>query len=227
MCYGANARTLEKLEKFEWDALLSYLEQTQNITEFWMPVKRADNNNYHPFIWQLPGRRWGISFKKNNGLINETNFGENCVKLVTDKNRRTIYKVTHCENILYGVCVFKEKFVVKSTCRANFAAIRYKPNVCYGLAEHDRKIAINLTEYMENAATIKRIVNFIDVSGNFGLLEAETIATGAANIKHQLIVNEKGLFGLSTTTGNYEKLISWVVFCGCQTTRKVLLMNYN
>lgn len=206
MCYGANAKTLEKLKQSEWEKLLTYLRQTKNVTEFWMPVNRVDNNDYHPFIWQLPGRRWGTPFTKKHILINETNFGDNCVKIVA-KNNRITYEVTHCDSLLYNLCIFNDKFVVKSTCKNNFAAIRYKPNICYGLDEDVKSTAINLTEYMENAATIRRIVNFIDVKGEFGLVEAEVKDKG-----YQLIVNERGLFGLSNRTGNYGKLISRIVF---------------
>lgn len=209
MCYGANAKTTEKLKRKEWDALLAYLEQTKNITEFWMPVNRFDNNDYHPFVWRLPGRRWGTPFTKKYHLINETNFGENCVKVVS-KNGSITYEVTHCDNRLYNLCIYKEKFVVKSTCKDNFAAIRYRPNVCYGLNKDTKIMDISLSQYMENAATIKRILHFMDVEGEFGLVEAE-----AAHKGYQLVVNERGLFGLSIRTGNYGKLISRIVFlCG-------------
>lgn len=212
MCYGANAKTLEKLKQREWETLLTYLEQTKNITEFWMPVNRIDNNDYHPFVWRLPGRRWGtpLSISKNHrNLINETNFGENCVKIVASNNTIT-YEVTHCDNLLYNLCIFKDKFVVKSTCKNDFAAIRYKPNVCYGLDEDDKSTDINLADYMENAATIRRIVKFIGWKDTFGLTEAE-----AENKGYQLMVNEQGLFELSNRTGNYGKLISRInsVFC--------------
>lgn len=200
MCYGANAKTLEKLKQREWTTLLTYLEQTKNITEFWMPVNRVDNNDYHPFVWRLPGKRWGRPLSKNrHNLINESRFGENCVKIVA-KDQTVTYEVTHCDDLLFNLCIFKDKFVVKSTCKNNFAAIRYKPNVCYGLEEDVKSTEINLIEYIENAATIRRIVNFME-RRQFRLMEAEGKG-------YQLLVNEQGLFEISNRTGNYGKLIS-------------------
>ncbi|KAL5283569.1 hypothetical protein ACFFRR_006057 [Megaselia abdita] len=199
MCYGANAKTLEKLKQREWETLLTYLKQTKNITEFWMPINRVDNNDYHPFVWQLPGRRWGTPFSKNrHNLINETSFGENCVKVVAEHGRIT-FQVTHCDNLLYNLCIFKDKFVVKSTCKNNFAAIRYKPNVCYGLDEDVKSTAINLTEYIDSAATVRRIVHFIDSKGEFRLMETE-----AENKGYQLMENERGLLELSNRTVKFK-----------------------
>lgn len=203
VCYGANVKTFEKLKQKEWATLLTYLRQSKNITEFWMPVNRLDNNDYHPFVWRLPGEHWGLPISKSyQNVFNATNIGQHCVKIVA-KNNTIMYQTTRCDNLLYHICIFKDKFVVKSTCRNNFAAIRYKPQLCYGLDDDVKSMEINLQEYMENAVTIKRIVKFIETRDKFILAEAKAKDKG-----YQLIVNEQGLFELSNRTGNYGKLIS-------------------
>ncbi|TMW46893.1 hypothetical protein DOY81_008026 [Sarcophaga bullata] len=175
-CYGSNFVMTNNKGEIESE-ISTFLLNKYNIKSFWLPVKRYDEKKFNPFVIRLPGKNWNqMSFNKrgifadDNGMLSD----KHCVVVyiqrdVGRKNQVALqFKMTHCSEYMYSVCIFKKQFVAKSGCPQDFGALSHKPNECYGITWDGQKFPddyrmLKVTEYFKKFNTLKIIFDEFDI----------------------------------------------------------------
>lgn len=156
-----------------------------NITSFWMPLKRIEENKYNPLVIRLPGQDWNKLYEYYDSFLSDNNThlaDKHCAAAymeVEKINKSSIstqqamqIKMTHCNDDLHSVCVFTKHFVAKWGCPQNFGALSYRPSECYGITLGDGQKfpqdfrMLNVEEYFDKLNTLKIIFKKHNITAN-------------------------------------------------------------
>lgn len=175
-CYGSNFIMGYKNDTIN-NRILDFISEVYNITSFWLPMKKYENNEFNPIVIRLPGKHWNELYDVGSSPLSEgkqTLSDKHCVAafLKTDIEKQNSTKMqiemTHCTDFHYAVCVFKKNLVAKSGCPQNFGALSHRPNECYGITWDGQKFPddfrmLNVTEYFKKMNTISLIFDKFDI----------------------------------------------------------------
>ncbi|XP_037931687.1 uncharacterized protein LOC119666481 [Teleopsis dalmanni] len=132
-CYGASAipTIANELEPEEQKSLIKYLNE-KNVKTFWLPMKKAFENKYNPYVVKLPGRHYGTVYDLPLTLT-ELQADKHCLSATVAEDGTLQSAVTNCSDTLHSVCIFKRYFVTYSGCPQHFKALSYRPAECIGI----------------------------------------------------------------------------------------------
>ncbi|XP_037815959.1 uncharacterized protein LOC119606500 [Lucilia sericata] len=175
-CYGSNV--IPGLNTFTIDhKIFKFLLKEYNITSFWLPIKRYEENKFNPFVIRLPGKQWNELFDDRGEMLSaktETLSDKHCVaayiqrEVEKQKQPSIQMEMTHCSESHYSICVFRKHFVAKSGCPQDSGALSHRPNECYGITWDGQKYPddfrmLNVTEYFKKVNTINIIFHEFDI----------------------------------------------------------------
>lgn len=122
----------ESIEKFK--SVVSHLKTKNNLTEFWMPVKRYQD--YNPFQLRIAGEKWGnaVDFV-DYGLRVIDDYRNDCLKMDIS-GIKPIFRSENCEREIPEVCIYDENSVMKSACKNGLTSrFSYHQDKCFSVVK--------------------------------------------------------------------------------------------
>ncbi|XP_030382476.1 uncharacterized protein LOC115629990 [Scaptodrosophila lebanonensis] len=207
-CHGSNVIIPLDLSVPDSDLSIAVTKflSSKGINRFWLPLKRNDTLPLYKV--RLPGTRWSEIFEGSIEIA-DLRSNKNCLSTIvvhnqknnSHQNRHTqfINEVTHCNELIHSVCIFRKKLLSRTGCKENFGALSYRPAECYGLEwnhkSRSRSInALNVNNFFEKRNVLQLIFrDLISKSRRNEFFEVESFADEADKV-YVVLMNRKEEF---------------------------------